>query len=152
MLTHSFPNSGRHCCSTTHSSISVEDKEDHKRWYRRPFIPDTEPPDGALRTIEGALTYATLTILSHYVSCGAGAGEGAGGVSAKGVTLTGLQARNCSQRTLIYVCMKKYKDHFFFKCITFFFLSRKKMLTNPGSLLHPLGNHGDSCTSMNRAC
>lgn len=127
VLTHTFPNSGRHCCSKTHSSISVEDKEDHKHCYRRLLVAHTPPPNGALRshtnTVDAALTYTTLSIASHYVSRWAGAGEGAGAVSAKGIILTGLQARNCSQGTLVYICIIKQNPRnlfFFFKYTMFF--------------------------------
>lgn len=57
------------------------------------------------RTDDPILTYTALSIWSHYVPCGAGAAEGARAVNAKDITLTGLQARHCSQRTLIYICI-----------------------------------------------
>lgn len=56
-------------------------------------------------TVDTLLTYTALSVSSHYISCGAGAGEGTRGVSTKDITLTGLQARHSSQRTLIYICI-----------------------------------------------
>lgn len=69
--------------------------------------PQTASPRGPTNTVGAALTHTTLSTASHYVAGRAGAGEGAGGVPAEGIILTGLQARDCSQRALVYICIKK---------------------------------------------
>lgn len=115
-------------------------------------------------------TYTALSIQSPYISHWARAGEGTRGVCAFSPFLTGLQARDCSQSTFIYVCKKSKGDILYnhdtqaLSLLEYTYLSLCRTCahthahtrthlwsqTNPGSLQNPSGSHGDRNMSMSR--